>query len=768
MNAISRFVAVLLVLAIAVSCRPTSSELVAPAGSRAPSQAGVMSSTADLKDKRIGVLLGSVYDGFASKTYPQATVLQFDTPSDLQLAVMAAKVDAGLSDEQLIVEVLRTNNDLAMFGEPLLKLPLGVGFRKGNSELRDAFNRFLAGIKQNGVHAEMVERWLKKQETHMPEIPAPQAGAGSLAVGVALGGLPFGTVRDGTYIGFDIELIERFAASIGKEVKFSQMPFGGLIAANATGKVDMIAASIFITDERKQRIDFSDPYFESAGRAFALKRNINDSIAGAAAGAARPLLSSTADLRDKRIAVQLGTVYDLYAANTFPGATVMQFNTFQEVTLAVSADKADAGLSDLDTFNEVKRANTDLVTFGKPIFTSAVAAGFPKSSKQLRASFNAFLKSIRENGTHTDMADRWMTKRDTHMPEIPASSTSGAVVIGISSGGFPFAAIQDGELAGYDIELARRFAAYIGKEARLLDVDFGALMPAMASGKIDVIIADMFVTDERQKEIDFSDPYFEQESVAFTRFANTLAHSDSVSERHTPSFAERVSASFQSNIVAERRYLLLWEGLKSTVLISMLSTIFGTALGAVVCYMRMSPLAVLREPARLYIAVLRGTPIVVLLMIIFYVVFGSVDINPVIVAIIAFGMNFAAYVSEMFRSGIESIDKGQKEGGIAMGFSPLQTFAYIMLPQMVQRTLPVYKGEFVSLVKMTSVVGYIAVQDLTKASDIIRSRTFDAFFPLIMVTVLYFVIAWGLMQGLKYLERHTDPKLARRKVAVPR
>ena len=87
---------------------------------------------------------------------------------------------------------------------------------------------------------------------------------------------------------------------------------------------------------------------------------------------------------------------------------------------------------------------------------------------------------------------------------------------------------------------------------------------------------------------------------------------------------------------------------------------------------------------------------------------------------------------------------------------------------MVQRTLPVYKGEFISLVKTTSVVGYIAVQDLTKASDIIRSRTFDAFFPLIMVTVLYFVIAWGLMQGLQYLERRTDPKQARRKAAVAR
>jgi polar amino acid transport system substrate-binding protein len=97
-----------------------------------------------------------------------------------------------------------------------------------------------------------------------------------------------------------------------------------------------------------------------------------------------------------------------------------------------------------------------------------------------------------------------------------------------------------------------------------------------------------------------------------------------------------------------------------------------------------------------------------------------------------------------------------------MGFTKLKTFVFIVLPQTVQRILPVYKGEFISLVKMTSIVGYIAVQDLTKASDIIRSRTFDAFFPLIMVAILYFAISWMLMLSLDYLERVTDPKYKRR------
>ncbi len=148
----------------------------------------------------------------------------------------------------------------------------------------------------------------------------------------------------------------------------------------------------------------------------------------------------------------------------------------------------------------------------------------------------------------------------------------------------------------------------------------------------------------------------------------------------------------------------------------------------------------------------------VVLMLVFYIVFAAVDVSPVFAAVLAFGMNFAAYVSEMFRAAIDSVDQGQKEAGVASGFTPPQTFFYIVMPQAVRQVLPVYKGEVISLLKMTSVVGYIAVQDLTKAGDIIRSRTFDAFFPLIMVAILYLLLAWGLTWLLDQVELHTDSR----------
>jgi polar amino acid transport system substrate-binding protein len=163
--------------------------------------------------------------------------------------------------------------------------------------------------------------------------------------------------------------------------------------------------------------------------------------------------------------------------------------------------------------------------------------------------------------------------------------------------------------------------------------------------------------------------------------------------------------------------------------------------------------------------VLRGIPVVVLLMLIFYVVFASVNISPVLVAVVAFGLNFAAYAAEIFRTGVEGIETGQTEAGLAMGFSRTETFRIVILPQMIRRILPVYKGEVISLVKMTSIVGYIAVMDLTKASDIIRARTFDAFFPLVLVAVLYFLISYLLIVLMDWAERRTDPRRKIRKAA---
>ena len=157
--------------------------------------------------------------------------------------------------------------------------------------------------------------------------------------------------------------------------------------------------------------------------------------------------------------------------------------------------------------------------------------------------------------------------------------------------------------------------------------------------------------------------------------------------------------------------------------------------------------------AKVYLTVIRGTPVLVQLLIIYFVVFASVDINKIIVAVMAFGINSGAYVAEIIRSGIMSIDEGQFEAGRSLGFNYTQTMIYIILPQALKNVLPALANEFIVLLKETSVSGYIAIQDLTKGGDIIRSQTYNALFPLLMVAAIYLIMVLFFEKLVSILER---------------
>ena len=217
-----------------------------------------------------------------------------------------------------------------------------------------------------------------------------------------------------------------------------------------------------------------------------------------------------------------------------------------------------------------------------------------------------------------------------------------------------------------------------------------------------------------------------------------------------------VAESFSNNLIVEDRYRMILDGLQVTLLITLCAAVLGTILGGLVCWMRMSRRRWLQQVARVYIDLMRGTPVLVLLMLMYYVVMAPVDATGIVVAIVTFAMNTAAYISEMLRTTIQGFDRGQTEAGLALGFTPRQTFLKIVLPQVVRAVMPVYQGEIISLLKGTSIVGYIAVADMTRASDLIRSRTFDAFFPLIVTAIIYFVMAWligMLLQSLVQRQR---------------
>ena len=212
------------------------------------------------------------------------------------------------------------------------------------------------------------------------------------------------------------------------------------------------------------------------------------------------------------------------------------------------------------------------------------------------------------------------------------------------------------------------------------------------------------------------------------------------------------------NFITKGRWRYIWEGLGVTLQVTFFSVLMGIAIGFLIAIIRSThdktgKLKILNFFCQVYLTVIRGTPVVVQLLIIYFVIFGSVDINKVLVAVLAFGINSAAYVAEIFRSGIMSIDKGQFEAGRSLGFNYVQTMIHIIMPQAFKNVLPALGNEFIVLLKETSVSGYIALQDLTKGGDIIRSRTYDAFMPLITVAAIYLIMVMIFSKLVEALER---------------
>lgn len=221
---------------------------------------------------------------------------------------------------------------------------------------------------------------------------------------------------------------------------------------------------------------------------------------------------------------------------------------------------------------------------------------------------------------------------------------------------------------------------------------------------------------------------------------------------------EELKAQFILNFITDDRWMSLLRGLFVTLKITFFAVILGFVLGFSVAIVRnvyenTKKLKILNFICNVYLTVIRGTPVVVQLLIIYFVIFSSIRIDKSIAAILAFGINSGAYQAEIFRSGINSIPKGQMEAGRSLGFSYAQTMVNIIMPQAIKNVLPTLGNEFIVLMKETSVAGYIALEDLTKAGEVIRSRTYSAMMPFLAVALLYLIMVMFFTYLLKLFER---------------
>ena len=417
------------------------------------------------------------------------------------------------------------------------------------------------------------------------------------------------------------------------------------------------------------------------------------------------------------------------------------------------------------------------------------ASGIPDLENQV----NRFIAEIRANGTLEDMFRRWVLEKNDKMPDIPVPDQSDIrLTVGTTATVPPYSYYEGTALNGYDIELAHRFAAWLGAELSFQVYDFAGIIPAAITGKVDVIMSNLQYLPDIADHFIFSEPLYEEklgimvrgdspspanadnktdtadlenltvpsakESSAISSGDNVPgAQADTVQDGHT-SFWDSIRASFNRTFIRENRWQLFGTGIGTTMLITLLSILFGTVLGFLVFMLCRNGNLFANGMIRFFTWLITGTPMVVLLMILYYIIFGSTQINGIAVAVIGFTLTFGTSVLSLLRMGVGTIDAGQYEAAYALGHTNLNTFFKVILPQAIPHVLPAYQGEIVSLIKATAIVGYIAVQDLTKVGDIVRSRTYEAFFPLIAVTIIYFILEGLFILAVRRIRISIDPK----------
>lgn len=462
-------------------------------------------------------------------------------------------------------------------------------------------------------------------------------------------------------------------------------------------------------------------------------------------------IKSLQDLKDKKVIVTSGSSQESFMMQNLPEAELCRVQNLSDMYIALKSGKGDVIVDEYEGLATYKETNGGIDIVVDSLFGTPMAVAFSKGNEELRDKYNVFLKEIQDNGTYNQIYERWFGKGNKYskMPVIPNKGDKGVIRMGTTAVYYPYSFVQDGRYAGMDIELPERFAASIGMKLDIQTFTFPSMITAISTGKIDMASNTISVTEERAKMIAFGNPHMWSKSGAAVMSAKG---------RENENFIASLKNNIYKTFVQDDRYKLLLKGIWCTVKISVLSILLGTILGFLICWMRMSSVKWLVKFTKAYIYFFRGIPQVVFLMLLFYVVFASSKLSGEIVSIIGFGITFSAYVCEMFRTSIESVNKGQIEAGLAMGFTPFQSFRFFTLPIMIQRVFPVYIGEVIGLIKATSIVGYIAVEDLTKASDMIRSLTFDAFFSLIVITIIYFILIVLAINGLKSIQKLTAPK----------
>lgn len=459
------------------------------------------------------------------------------------------------------------------------------------------------------------------------------------------------------------------------------------------------------------------------------------------------------DLSGRNIGVQTGVLYEDLIQDELEEEEWYYYKMPNDMIPALQSNKIDAYLIEEVGYYAQKYQHPELMKLEEsPGYCDfAVIVGNNEKQDRLYSEIQEFIAEKRADRWLDELYDYWVRNWDPNtcvISEIPETTgENGDVIIAIEGGYEPFSFESNGEFSGFDVEFMMNFCAAYGYNWDFQAMEFDSIAPGAVSGKYDFGM-NIVVDEERAESSVLSDPYYRCDIVFVLESDN----------QETLTFMEKMKNSFYKTFVKESRWQLFAEGVGTTVVITLCSLIFGTLLGFLVYLICRKGNPVANKITDVVCFIIDGIPTVVFLMILAFIVFGNSTVSATWISVLGFTLIFGCGMYDMLNVGCNAIPKGQYEASRALGYSDRQSFFKIILPQAAKHFMPIYKNDMVSLIKETSIVGYIAVMDLTKMGDLVRSRTYDPFFALIAVAIMYFILEFVLTGIVSMVERRIDTK----------
>ena len=436
----------------------------------------------------------------------------------------------------------------------------------------------------------------------------------------------------------------------------------------------------------------------------------------------------------------------------FPEGEVRNYPNMANMYAALDIGEIDAAMGFVDERKTMAGTHPDLAMIEEPYITVNLGFGVQKSAKgkALCAELNRYLASLKSSGKYDELRSKWEdpNRKSNAMGTYTFSGEKGELRIVTGGEWTPMTYFEGETLTGEFIEIMNGFCSSAGYTPAYEVAAFSAELAGLASGTYDVCADSVMITEEKKESIYITDPIMEDRYYLYVRREPVKKVVSKASL-----FVRQMTDSIRRTFITEDRYKMLLSGLAVTIGLALLSCAFGTILGGGICYLRMRANPFVSAFASLYIRIFRSIPVVVLLLVFNYIVFRKAPIGAFWICVVTFTIEFSAYCAEIFRGGINAVPAGQAKAATALGFGWFQAFWHVVWPQALTNILPAYSGQFIATVKMTAVAGYISVIDLTKASDIIRSRTYEAFFPLFVTSIIYFGLCSLLVAVLRIVEK---------------